>query len=39
MGLPIRGMTPEQKAVSRAERSVRRAQIKQKQQLDKREDE
>lgn len=39
MGLPIRGMTPEQKAVSQAERAVRRAQIKHKQTLDKREDE
>lgn len=39
MGLPIRGMTPEQKAVSQAERAVRRAQIKHKQTIDKREDE
>ena len=39
MGLPIRGMTPEQKAVSQAERAVRRAKLKQKQTLDKREDE
>jgi hypothetical protein len=38
MGLPIRGMTPEQKAISKAERAVRKAQIKQKQIIDKRED-
>lgn len=39
VGLPIRGMTPEQKAESQANRKKRKAEREAKQTLDKREDE